>query len=364
MRPTLNVLILGGSPNHPGGVEAFCDRAAHVLRTRCGAQASVMPTQTAYLTLARLPAYIASLFHLTFRHNRPDCVWLQYVNLPDLGYLVVAKLFGLRVVISPHLGGNWRSQSVPLLRRLSAALLRFADGIAFLSPTQEAEIALPRRVLRLRIRTLLPELALVSPTEDETHPPLLRLLHSSRLSEGKGTFLFVEVCARLRDAGVACTGRIAGGTDEATFARLRALIAARGLEDQVVLLGRLPIEEVLQEMRQSDVLVHLSRIDSYPLVVLEAMACATLPVCIDLAGARDMIETYDGYVVAEETALDDTVALLRDAVPAALRQRGVAIAEQVRADYSWDRCATLLEDALRRVVRPAAASVSPAREDH
>jgi hypothetical protein len=43
--------------------------------------------------------------------------------------------------------------------------------------------------------------------------------------------------------------------------------------------------------------------------------------------ARDMIETYDGYVVAEETALDDTVALLQDSVPAALRQRGVAIAE-------------------------------------
>jgi glycosyltransferase involved in cell wall biosynthesis len=364
MSRPLHVLILGGSPDHPGGVEAFCDRAAAALRKHRGAKVSVVTTRTAFLSFSRLPAYVLSLARLAFRRDRADCVWLQFVNLPDLGYLLVAKLAGMRVVVTPHLGSNWRSQSVPLLRRLSATLLGLANRIALLSRTQETEIALPQGVPRSRIRTFLPELSLVHPvSESNVTSPSLRLLHSSRLSEGKGTFLFVEVCARLRDAGVTCSGRIAGGTDEATFAQLKALIAARGLEGQVLLLGRLPIEGVLQEMRQSDVLVHLSRIDSYPLVVLEAMACATLPICIDLAGVRDMIETYDGHIVPEATALDETVKLLRETDPEILRHRGAAIAEQVRDDYGWDQAAALLEEALHSVVVPSIGGTSSAREN-
>ena len=131
----MKVLIVGGTPAQRGGVEAFCERAAEALGQVPGWGISVLPAGSAYLRPARLPSYLGGLVALArqgLTRTRPDCVWLQYVNLPDLGYLVVARLVGLPTLVTPHLGSNWRSQSVPWLRRLSRALLGLARRIALI----------------------------------------------------------------------------------------------------------------------------------------------------------------------------------------------------------------------------------------
>lgn len=346
----MHVLILGGSPRHPGGLEAFCERAVSALERHRDWRVTLLPTETAFLTARGLPAFLAALRRFV-RHRdrgqRPDCVWLQYVNLPDLAYLALARLLGLRVVVTPHLGSAWRSQSQPVLRAISRRLLGLADRFALLSKTQELEIALPGHVPRSMIRTFLPAAALEgAPPASERRPATLALLHSARLSEGKGTFLFVEVCERLRDAGVPFEARIAGGADAATATRLEATIREKGLADRIAVLGRKPVGELLEIMRTSDVLVHLSRVDSYPLIVLEALASGMLPVCLDLPGARDMVESYDGYVVGHDHPVDGTTALLRELDLADGRRRARAASARVRADYAWDRCIAAVEAAL------------------
>jgi glycosyltransferase involved in cell wall biosynthesis len=186
----------------------------------------------------------------------------------------------------------------------------------------------------------------MSPPASDTDSPELRLIHSGRLSEGKGTFLLIEACALLRDRGLAFSTTITGAADEETFARLHELIADHGLEDRVDVLGRIPEQELLEMMRRSDVLVHLSKIDSYPLVVLEALACSTFPLCMELAGARDMIEQYAGHVVPQDGAAEATAAFLATADPRNLRRQAAEAALRVRDDYSWDNCGAALEAAL------------------
>jgi glycosyltransferase involved in cell wall biosynthesis len=345
----MHLLILGGSLNHPGGVEAFCERSMEALGRRGDWRIARIPTSTAFLSMRRLPAMLHGLGSLIrYRRHRPDCVWLQYVNLPDLAYLALAKLLGLRVMVTPHLGSNWRSQSNPVLRALSGWLLSFADRLALISKTQELEINLPAGPPRSYIRNFLPASILAaqpSPTSDA--PPIMQLIHSGRLSEGKGTFLFVDVCERLRAANIPFFARITGGADGPTFARLNAMIAGYGLERQVAVLGRVPDAELLDLLRASDILIHLSRIDSYPLIVLEAMACSMIPVCMELAGARDMIETYGGHVVSVAGAVVETADFLSRQDLDDIRRRGRAAAVRVRTDYHWDRCAGALEAALR-----------------
>ena len=343
----MRVLILGGSHANPGGVEAFCERSGEALHRRGGWQAVRIPTETAYLRLSTLGPFLRGLGALMGHwRQRPDCVWLSYVNLPDLAYLIVAKALRMPVLVTPHLGTDWRSQGNPLLRALSGGILRLADRLALISRTQEEEIALPAGVPRSDVRNFLPESLLMSPLASETDSPELRLIHSGRLSEGKGTFLLIEVCALLRDRGVAFSTTITGGADEETFARLHKSIADRGLGDRVDVLGRIPEQQLLEEMRRSDVLVHLSKIDSYPLVVLEALACSTFPLCMELAGARDMIAQYTGHVVPQDGAVAATAAFLAAANPTDLRRRAGEAALRVRDDYSWDNCGAALERAL------------------
>jgi glycosyltransferase involved in cell wall biosynthesis len=228
--------------------------------------------------------------------------------------------------------------------------LRLADGIALIARTQEQEIALPAGVPRSDIKNFLSESLLQSTPAVEADTPQLRLIHSGRLSEGKGTFLVIEVCALLKDRGAAFSMTITGGADEETFARLHKMIADNRLENCVHVLGRIPEEQLLNELRRSDVLVHLSTIDSYPLIVLEALACSTFPLCMELAGARDMIGRYAGYLVPSRGAVEAAAEFLSSADRRDLRRQSREAAHRVRDDYSWDNCGAALEAALDSTV--------------
>ena len=312
--------------------------------------------------MKRLPRYLSGLSALVrYRRQRPDIAWVQYTNLPDLAFVFVARLLGMTVMVTPHLGSNWKSQANPLLRWTSAFLLSFADRLALISKTQELEIALPGGVPRSLIRNFLPVSILTGPLPDEGGERPLQLIHSARLSADKGTFKVVEVGARLRDAGVAFVTRITGGADPETYAQLDALIAEHKLADQVKVLGRIPEDELLDHLRGADVLIHLSRIDSYPLIVLEALANTTLPIAMELAGARDMIEQYDGHVVSRDGAVAETADWLIAASPTDLRARGRAQADAVRTDYAWPRCADALDRALRACIAGDPAPTEPER---
>jgi glycosyltransferase involved in cell wall biosynthesis len=345
----MRLLIIGGSREHPGGVEAFCERAIEALQGRDGWHVERIFTGSAYLSLRRIPTFLRSIGTLAgYRRRRLDCVWLQYHAFPDLVLLIAAKLMGMHVVVTPHLGANWRSQANPVLRWLSAMMLKPADLLALLARTQEGEIKLPRSVPRAIIRTFLPHDVLTQPLPDVDGGPVMRIVHAGRLSEGKGSFLTVDICAGLRDAGVPIAAEIIGSADEATYAELDALIARHGLDAQVKIHRWMPVGALLDRLRAADVLLHPSRIDSYPLIVLEALASGTLPVCLRLAGASDMVSTYDGHIVGQQQPVEEAVAWLTHQRLDDLRRRGRAMAARVRADYDWDHCGELAEAALSK----------------
>ena len=64
------------------------------------------------------------------------------------------------------------------------------------------------------------------------------------------------------------------------------------------------------------------------------------------AGARDMIETYGGYVVSKAAPVEETTHFLKAVNLEDLRARSRVAAARVRADYSWDTCVQVVERAL------------------
>src|ERR1700684_2442712 len=169
----MHLLILGGSAKHTGGVEAFSERAtAALLRRDPNSRIHQIATETAYLTMKRIPVVLRQLWELfRYRKEKPDIAWVQFANLPDLASLVVAKLLGMRVMVTPHLGSNWRSQKSRPLRCLSRPLLALADRIALISNTQQLEIALPEGPPRSLIRNFLPEAILTADLPAESDAP-------------------------------------------------------------------------------------------------------------------------------------------------------------------------------------------------
>lgn len=345
---TLRVLLVGGSSDRPGGVEAFCERAKQALAGDDSVMLEHLTTSTAFFRPRGLPRLLGEMRQLIrYRRWSPDVVWFQWVNVVDLAFLVLARLCGYRVVVTPHLGANWRSQRNPALRRLGSLVMRLANQFALLSPTQAVELSLPQGVPSRMIRTFLPqEIWAADGQQADTATGKLRLIHSARLSAGKGSFLFLEVCAGLKRAGALFEATLAGGADDQTMAEIQARIAALGLSDDVRYVGWLKTDAMMARLRESDVLVHLSIMDSYPLIVLESLASGAFPLCLDLAGARHMTEAYDGAVVSEGSAVVDAVSFLLANPSATLRDRARVAAAKVRADHAWSNAAMTLKAAL------------------
>jgi glycosyltransferase involved in cell wall biosynthesis len=345
--PPRRMLVLGGSLHRRGGLEAFCERAATAInRQNHGWTASWWPTESAYASPRRIAA-IAGAWRRVGRIEGVDLVWLQWSTLLDLLLLRRLRVLGVPVMVTPHLGANSRLQRMPVPRALCARLLRHADRVALLFPEQDAEIALPAALPRTPIRTFLPEIALASPGHPDARlntDGALRLIHAGRLSHGKGTFRMVELCAALHARGLRVKGRIVGRADPATMTALTRAIADAGLGDTLTLVDWLDEATLIAALGDADILVHLSELDSYPLIVLEALAAGTVPVVADMVGARAMVARYGGFV-SDGSSVDAAADWLVARDHARLRHDAALAAVRVRQDHGWTECVTRLIEA-------------------
>ncbi len=346
----MNILILGGTPAHRGGLEQFCDRAREALSEVGGHRVRHVYSHSSYLRLRSLPAFLGSVLGLLVaRRERPDCVWLQYVSFPDLALLLICRLRRLTVLVTPHLGSNWASQTNPMMRWLTKMSLAASSGIGLLSPTQAKELALPVSPPRFELFTFLPR-TLPRRTAARPGHGRLRLVHAGRLSVGKGSFLFLDVCAILQRAGFAFEASLIGPCDDATSDKLRSEIERAGLQTRLDFVGPLPEAELLEKLTSADILVHLSRIDSFPLIVLESIGCGVFPVCKDLPGARLMTQSYCGHIVDGSGEAEQAAQFILNADLDQLRTSADAASVWLRNDFGWGNCVDAVERAAARLV--------------
>lgn len=197
----MNILVLGGSPSHRGGVEAFCRRATEAVNETTGHHAKWLSTESAYLRPRRLPLFFRAVLQFYQTRREPyDVVWLQYVNIADLLFLPVARMMGKKIIVTPHLGPNWTSTRNRFLRSLSSQLLKLCDRVAYLSETQLTELTILKSIPKSRIRTLLPR-ALLQPRQ----PALKSGAYGSDPADTRQQAIaregYVSLCRRLQNFG-------------------------------------------------------------------------------------------------------------------------------------------------------------------
>jgi colanic acid/amylovoran biosynthesis glycosyltransferase len=144
-----------------------------------------------------------------------------------------------------------------------------------------------------------------------------------RLVETKGFHVLVEACARLRDRGLPCQCLIIGDGPEA--GRLKDLVNDFGVNDRVVLKGKLPPAAMLSYYRRADVLAMPSCIrnqdaDGIPTVLIEAMAMEIPVVATRVSGIPELVvDGETGLLVAPDDA-----AALAEALARLIRDRDLA----------------------------------------
>lgn len=145
--------------------------------------------------------------------------------------------------------------------------------------------------------------------------------------------------------------------DGAKFDEVRDFIASRGLQQQVILTGRVPHDQVPGLLAAMDMAVLPSAGDyTSPVKLFEFMACAVPPVAPDFEPIREVLkEGATGWLfpAGDIRAAVDQV-LLRSQDPESLRRVGAEARAYIQAERQWHHNVVQLV-AFLKSVRPAAS---------
>lgn len=106
------------------------------------------------------------------------------------------------------------------------------------------------------------------------------------------------------------------GGDGPLLRRLEALCQNLGIERQVRFLGKLTREQVLAEMRASDVFVLASLHETFGVVLIEALACGKPVIATSCGGPEEIVNASNGILVprGDEVALGRAMLQMMDSI--------------------------------------------------
>ena len=166
----------------------------------------------------------------------------------------------------------------------------------------------------------------------------------------KGHDIVIEAVARIPDARLVIIGEGPSAT------ALQQLIAERGLQQRVSMIGNVSQAELVQHYNAADALVLASSSEGMPNVVLESLACGTPVIGTAVGGIPELITSPDaGLIVPDRNAaaIARAIQALRSAYPDRSRTHRHAL------KFSWkatvDGLLNIFDDALSGYVQPVSA---------
>lgn len=349
----VRLCIIGGSPSHPGGLEAYCERALDAFRQHAPAiDVSLFPTEAAYVDDRGLARMMRCAKALVARRGEFDFAWVQVSSLAEALFVPLARALGWTVLVTPHFGGTSRLETRGWVRRLRLAIMARAHGVGLLFAGQDKEISLPSHLPRHVVGTFLPAQAFATPPAPAADKPLA-LIYAARFSAAKGSLLMLDLCGRLKNAGIPFSARLVGRGDPSVMEAISRKITENRMADQVSVIDWLDADGIAKALREADVLVHLSAIDSFPLIVLEALAADTLPIVRPMAGSLSMVRSFGGHSTEDEQPDADAYGWLAGKDLYQLRREARDAGKRARVAYGWPKMVHGVLDALDMIRPPA-----------
>jgi glycosyltransferase involved in cell wall biosynthesis len=293
--------------------------------------------------------YVAA-FHCKIREEiaafKPDLVHAHH------GWVIGAALAELDVpyVISLHGTEHYGFLHYPAYRELALQGLRHADRVLALTDVE--------RVKAIETYDLDPERVIVitSGVDTSFFRPYTRdernevksqhallpysgnrpiVFAGSKLTAIKGTDVLLRAAAIYSKAPERPLTIIAGEGDERP--RLEALRAELKLRDDVIFLGHQSAAQMVKLYNAAEVTVLASRVDWFPLVVIESLACGTPVIASEVGGLPQLVNSNIGRLFSAgdyATLAAHVIDFIRSDFKMTAQ---TACAQHVREKFSWDR---------------------------
>lgn len=302
------------------------------------------------------PSVLLGLPELPFR---PDLVDLVHGHFYDAAAatLLLARRLGVPYVLTEH---STLARPLTLLEQRA-----FREASRVMPVSRMLQKALESSGLKARYEVV-PNVVDLDSFSPAPHPPrpLKRLVAVTRMTEIKGVPDLLEALHLLKARRQDWTCDLIGGGERGDD--YRALASRLGLleRDQVVFRGELRRPEVAAVLREADLFVLASRIETFSVATVEAMACGLPVVVTACGGPEELVGPESGVIVPKQDpaalaeALDRTLSDLDRFRPEEIAK---GVAGRFSAEVVGRRLLEIYEDARRSAEATVPAEWGPRR---
>lgn len=221
---------------------------------------------------------------------RPDLVYITLTShglglLKDSSVVLICRILNLPHVFHFHNKGV-KEYSKKWLGRIIYPFVFKKAKVILLSPVLYADIEdyVPLSNVYFCANGILSSSSEKKLIAGNKNNSTINLLFLSNLIISKGILNLLEACVFLKERDLPFLCNIAGGVGDLNGLELLGLINGYGLEEKVNYLGRVSGTRKTEIFRTSDIFIHPTKEDCFPLVLLEAMDMG-LPIVTTSEGA-------------------------------------------------------------------------------
>jgi glycosyltransferase involved in cell wall biosynthesis len=331
----LDLVILGGDPSAPAPEGA--ERISEPLH---------LPTNAGWTLLGLPQAMRRGRVDLLHAPSYTAPFWAPapvVVTVHDVSYARRPEFFPYRRDAVRRAFYRWSAVGATLVvtdSTFSASEIRAAYGI----PADRIV------VVPLGVDASFQTTAAAAASEPGARAPFV--LHVGDLHERRNLPMLLEavLAARARTPALRGLSLTMAGIDRGVGPSLRALAAAGGAPDAVLLLGPVDETRLRTLYREAFALAYPSLYEGFGLPLIEAMASG-LPVLASQAASIPEVVGTGGLLLDPQRASDWTNALVRLATDASLAADLRARGRSRAAMFTWKRTAEMTLDVYRRAVR-------------
>lgn len=357
----MRILFIGsrGSNHTKKWTDAFIERG-HVVMVVCRKeekQTSVVLDPKVKLHVMRFggpQSYILNIPELRKLYNefKPDVVNVHYMA----GYGLMATLAGLRPLVLNCYGSDIfvAPQRSKINRWIIKQILNRADAVAATSIAMatEAQRIMGNNEKKVAVTPFGVNVKLFCPSDNKVkhERPVITIV--KYLQPIYDIELLIRAFAIAYDMlEVKPILRIYGSGP--LKEELVALSNELGKADSISFYETIPNTQVPDVIRESDVFVNCSKIESFGVTVVEGMACGVPVVVTDCPGPREVVDDEEtGIILKDRKPVTMANALVRLLNDDSLRERmGKAGRKKVLDNYNWDNNVILLENVYKEVIR-------------
>ncbi|MDI9616230.1 MAG: glycosyltransferase [Methanothrix sp.] len=316
--------------NGPYEIEDNRDNTIRVLRIRC--RKSPLP-KTSYLIY--MWGIFAAFRKLLREGWQPDVIH-GHIYSAGVPAVLIGKRYGIPVVITEHYTGF----PLGIIRGITKQMAKFAfEQANMVCPVSDyLRRCIEAYGIRARFRVVpnVVDTSLFAP-EDTTHmreSNLKRLLLVALLTPKKGVPTLLHALALLKEVRNDFVLDIVG--DGPNRAEYEDLSSKLDLQDIVRFHGFLKTkQEVAKFMKQCDIFILPSYVETFGVVLIEALACGKPVIASDIGPSREIITDAVGKLVApgNSKALAEVINYMLDHYQ---NYYPIKLAEYVRQRYSYE----------------------------